>query len=45
MQETGSDDKIVTKDKLCATGVMLTCNQQTIKQYQTFVLDGNKLIH
>ena len=44
MQETGSDDKIVIKDQLCATWVMLTCNQQMIKQYQTFVLDGNKLM-
>ena len=34
------DDKIAIKDKLCATGVTLTCNQQTIKQYQKFVLDG-----
>ena len=43
-QETGSDDKIAIKDKLCATGVMLKCIQQTIKQYKKFVLDGNKLI-
>ena len=32
-QQIGSGDKIAIKDKLCATGVMLTCNQQTIKQY------------
>ena len=33
-QQFGLGDKIMIKDKLCATGVMLTCNQQMIKQYQ-----------
>ena len=34
VQQIGPGDNIAIKDKLCATGVMLKCNQQTIKRYQ-----------